>query len=55
MTRGPWLSLAGALCLLAAQAARANPHELPFTYPYMTNQAGQFELEQAIDAARSRL
>jgi hypothetical protein len=37
------------LCLLAPAPARANPHELPFTYPYMTLQSGQFELEQAVD------
>ena len=49
MTRAPRLLLAGALLLLAARSALANPHELPFTYPYMTNQAGQFELEQAVD------
>ena len=30
-------------------SARANPHELPFTYPYMTLQQGQLELEEAID------
>jgi hypothetical protein len=43
------LAAALLLSLLSAGRAEANPHELPFTYPYMTLQQGQLEFEQSID------
>ena len=45
----PSLLLAAAALALAPRSARANPHELPFSYPYMTLQQGQFELEESVD------
>ena len=34
---------------LAPTVANANPHALPFTYPYATLNEGQLELEQSVD------
>jgi hypothetical protein len=37
------------MCFLASATARATPHDLPFSYPYATNPAGELEVEQYTD------
>jgi hypothetical protein len=47
--------LAAAAALAAAPPARANPHPLPFSYPYSTLPEGALEAEQYVDLVPVRV
>lgn len=48
--------LVGAVALLTGvKTAQANPHALPFTYPYETSLEGAIEVEQYVDMTPVRL
>lgn len=42
-------------CLLAAPAALANPHPLPYSYPYQTLPKGKVEVEEIADLVPMRV
>lgn len=49
------LILAGTAAVTFASTVQANPHALPFTYPYETSVEGALEVEQYVDMTPVRL
>lgn len=48
-------SCAFSLCALAAPVALANPHPLPYSYPYQTLPKGKVEVEEIVDLVPMRV
>jgi hypothetical protein len=53
--RNVLLSCVLALCALAAAPAYANPHPLPYSYPYQTLPKGKVEVEEIADLVPMRV